>query len=43
MQGRIPPQTAIEFARSIPGITTSLIGMSKVEHVEENLATDLHG
>jgi aryl-alcohol dehydrogenase-like predicted oxidoreductase len=43
MQGRIPPQTAIELVRSTPGITTALIGMSRVEHVEENLATDLHG
>jgi aryl-alcohol dehydrogenase-like predicted oxidoreductase len=43
MQGRIPPQTAIEFARSNPGITTALIGMSRVEHVEENLAANLHG
>jgi aryl-alcohol dehydrogenase-like predicted oxidoreductase len=43
LQGRIPPQTAIEFARSISGITTMLIGMSRVEHVEENLATDLYG
>ncbi len=43
LQGRIPPQTAIEFARSIPGITTALIGMSRVEHVEENLTADLHG
>ncbi|HSL53461.1 MAG TPA: aldo/keto reductase [Pyrinomonadaceae bacterium] len=43
LQGRIPPQKAIEFVRSTPGITTSLIGMSRVEHVEENLATDLHG
>ena len=43
MQGRIPPQTAIEFARSHPGLTTALIGMSRVEHVEENLAADLHG
>jgi aryl-alcohol dehydrogenase-like predicted oxidoreductase len=43
MQGRIPPLTAIELARSIPGITTALIGMSRVEHVEENLAADLHG
>jgi aryl-alcohol dehydrogenase-like predicted oxidoreductase len=43
MQGRIPPQTAIEFARSMTGITTALIGMSRVEHVEENLAADLHG
>ena len=37
LQGRIDPQAAIEFARSNPGITTALIGMSSVEHVEENL------
>jgi len=43
MQGRIPPEDAIRFAGQTPGITTALIGMSKVEHVEENLATDLHG
>jgi aryl-alcohol dehydrogenase-like predicted oxidoreductase len=43
LQGRIPAQMAIEFVRSTPGITTALIGMSRVEHVEENLATDLHG
>jgi aryl-alcohol dehydrogenase-like predicted oxidoreductase len=30
-------QTAIQFVRSTPGITTALIGMSRVEHVEENL------
>ena len=42
MQGRIPPRRAIEFVRSQPGITTALIGMSRVEHVEENLAADLH-
>lgn len=41
MQGRIPPPRAIEFVRSQPGITTALIGMSRVEHVEENLAADL--
>jgi aryl-alcohol dehydrogenase-like predicted oxidoreductase len=40
MQGRIPPQRAIEFVRSHPGITTALIGMSRVAHVEENLAAD---
>ena len=40
LQGRIPPQQAIEFVRSTPGITTALIGMSRVEHVEENLAAD---
>ena len=42
LQGRIPPQQAIEFVHSNPGVTTALIGMSSVEHVEENLATDLH-
>jgi aryl-alcohol dehydrogenase-like predicted oxidoreductase len=30
--------TAIQFVRSTPGITTALVGMSRVEHVEENLA-----
>ena len=40
LQGRIPPQEAIEFVRSTPGITTSLIGMSRVSHVEANLAAD---
>ncbi|MDT4966192.1 MAG: hypothetical protein QOJ64_929, partial [Acidobacteriota bacterium] len=30
-------QTAIQFVRSTPGITTALIGMSRREHVEENL------
>jgi len=30
-------QTAIQFVRSTPGITTSLVGMSRVEHVDENL------
>ena len=38
LQGRIPPQQAIEFVRSTPGITTALIGMSRVEHVEQNLS-----
>lgn len=37
LQGRIDPQTALKFIRSTPGITTALIGMSRVEHVEENL------
>lgn len=40
MQGRIPPSRAIEFVRSQPGITTALIGMSRVEHVEENLGAN---
>ena len=30
-------QMAIQFVRSAPGITTALVGMSGVEHVEENL------
>ena len=30
-------QTGIQFVRSAPGITTALVGMSSVEHVEENL------
>src|SRR6476469_8893856 len=30
-------QTAIQFVRSTPGISTALVGMSRVEHVEENL------
>ena len=42
LQGRIPPADAIQFVGETD-ITTALIGMSKVEHVEENLATDLHG
>ena len=31
-------QTGVQFVRSAPGITTALVGMSRVEHVEENLA-----
>lgn len=30
-------QTAVQFTRSAVGITTALVGMSRVEHVEENL------
>ncbi len=30
-------QAAIQFVRSAPGITTALVGMSRREHVEENL------
>jgi aryl-alcohol dehydrogenase-like predicted oxidoreductase len=30
-------QTAIQFTRSTPGITTALVGMSRRAHVEENL------
>ncbi|HKX29587.1 MAG TPA: aldo/keto reductase [Blastocatellia bacterium] len=34
---RTDAQRAIQFTRSTPGITTALIGMSKIPHVEENL------
>ncbi|MBI2839693.1 MAG: aldo/keto reductase [Acidobacteria bacterium] len=30
-------QRALQFTRSLPGITTALVGMSSVEHVRENL------
>ena len=40
LQGRIDRKTAIEFVRTVPEITTALIGMSRVEHVEENLRHD---
>jgi len=40
LQGRIDPKTAIEFVRTVPEITTALIGMSRVEHVNENLRQD---
>src|SRR5207244_5581731 len=39
LQGlRTDAQRAIQFTRSTPGITTALVGMSRVAHVEENLA-----
>jgi len=30
-------QRALQFTRSLPGVTTALVGMSSVEHVRENL------
>lgn len=33
-----PAQTALQFTRSCPGVTVALCGMSRVEHVTENLA-----
>jgi aryl-alcohol dehydrogenase-like predicted oxidoreductase len=33
-----PAQRALQFVRSTPGVTTALVGMSRREHVEENLA-----
>lgn len=35
--GRTDAQRAIQFARSAPGIAVALVGMSKAEHVRENL------
>jgi len=34
---RSDSQRAIQFARSTPGVTSALVGMSQVAHVEENL------
>ena len=31
-------QTALQFVRSSPGVTTALVGMSSVAHVEEDLS-----
>jgi aryl-alcohol dehydrogenase-like predicted oxidoreductase len=31
-------ELALQFARSVPGLTTALVGMSRVEHVRANLA-----
>jgi len=29
--------SSIEFVRSTPGVTTALVGMSRMNHVEENM------
>jgi predicted aldo/keto reductase-like oxidoreductase len=34
-------QRCLQFARSTPGITTALAGMSRITHAEDNLATAL--
>lgn len=34
---RTDAQRALQFTRSIPGLTTALVGMSSIHHVEENL------
>ena len=31
-------QRALQFTRSLPGVTTALVGMRRLEHVRENLA-----
>jgi aryl-alcohol dehydrogenase-like predicted oxidoreductase len=33
-----PAQRALQFARSTPGVTSALVGMSQRAHVEENMA-----
>ena len=37
LEGDVPAQKAINFARSAPGVTGALVGMSTPEHVRENL------
>ena len=36
---RTDAQRAIQFARSAPGVGCALVGMSRIEHLEENLET----
>jgi predicted aldo/keto reductase-like oxidoreductase len=31
-------QRALQFTRSLPGVTTALVGMGRVEHVREDMA-----
>jgi aryl-alcohol dehydrogenase-like predicted oxidoreductase len=38
---RTDAQRALQFVRSTPGITCALVGMSNLEHVQENLDTAL--
>ncbi|WP_253736280.1 aldo/keto reductase [Halohasta salina] len=38
LSGDTAAQRAINFARSAPGVTTSLVGMRSVDHVAENVA-----
>lgn len=33
-----PPQQAVQFVRSLPGVTTALVGTTSVEHLREDLA-----
>ncbi|MCU4752281.1 aldo/keto reductase [Halobacteria archaeon AArc-curdl1] len=37
LEGETTAQRAINFARSAPGVTSSLVGMSRPAHVEENI------
>jgi aryl-alcohol dehydrogenase-like predicted oxidoreductase len=38
LRGETRTQRAINFARSGPGVTCSLVGMGSPEHVDENVA-----
>jgi len=42
LAGETTAQRAINFARSAPGVTASLVGMSRPEHVGENVAAGRH-
>lgn len=38
LAGETPAQRALNFARSAPGVTSSLVGTSDLDHVRENVA-----
>lgn len=38
LAGDTPAQRALNFARSAPGVTSSLVGMASTDHVAENVA-----
>jgi aryl-alcohol dehydrogenase-like predicted oxidoreductase len=38
LAGETPAQRALNFARSAPGVTASLVGTSDLDHVRENVA-----
>ncbi|MEF8831860.1 MAG: aldo/keto reductase [Halobacteriales archaeon] len=42
LNGETPAQRALNFARSAPGVTTSLVGNATREHVRENVAAGEH-
>jgi aryl-alcohol dehydrogenase-like predicted oxidoreductase len=42
LDGETRTQRAINFARSGPGVTCSLVGMSSADHVAENVAAGTH-
>jgi aryl-alcohol dehydrogenase-like predicted oxidoreductase len=42
LDGETRAQRAINFARSGPGVTCSLVGMGSVDHVAENVAAGAH-